>query len=222
MNFVKAAVTSYLSHLAGYTISAATIVSTLAPGTFPPKYAFITAVATAIATAFSHGKAVQTNAGSIVAAIADATTAAVTNAATVAKVAVVLLALPVLFALHGCASLQSFLGSPTGEAVTIAGVKVAVTTAEQKGISAAQINSVAKAIIADVQDSTVTLATLSAGLNAELIKLKVPQGDVEAFQGLELAFDAYVAVKYGNSPNVANLQADIVLFCTQAVIDTGG
>jgi uncharacterized protein YceK len=222
MNALKSAFTSYLSHLSGYIISGATIVSTLAPGTFPPKYAFVTAVATFVATAFSHGQAVQANAGSIVAAVADAATAAVTNAAKVAPVLLAVLMLPLFLTLHGCASVQSFLGSPTGEAVTIAGVKVAVTTAESKGITAAQINRVAKAVIADVSNSTVTVATLSSALNGELLKLGIPSGDVEAFQGLELAFDAYVIAKYGNNATVGNLQADITLFCTQAVIDTGG
>ncbi len=240
MDTVKAAFTTYLSHLAGYIIAGVTVVSTLAPGTIPPKYAFITAIATGLVTAFSHGKAVQANAGSIAAAMANAFNDAVAAAAvpvpqpapapspaTVVaagiKVAVAMLVLAATLPyLHGCASTQAWLGTPTGEAVTIAGVQVAVTTAEQKGVSAAQINSVAKSIIADVQMSTVTLATMTATLNAELIKLKVPAGDVAAFQGLELAFDAYLVGKYGNNPTVQNLSADIILFCQQAVIDTGG
>lgn len=230
MDTVKAAFTSYLSHLAAYVISGVTIVSTLAPATLPPKYAFVTAVATAIAAAFSHGKAVQANAGSIATAVANALTDAVNAApAPVASVPAVAKALVMFLALgltmtviHGCASVQSFIGSPTGQTVVIAGVGVAVTTAEQKGASAAQINSVAKAVLAADSGSTATVAALTAVVNAQLVKLNVPQGDLVAFQGLELAFDAYLVAKYGSNTTVQNVQADVALFCNAVIADTGG
>jgi hypothetical protein len=226
LNALKATFSTYLAHMAGYIISGATIVSTLAPGTFPPKYAFVTAVATAIATAFSHGKVVQSNAGAIVTAVANAVTESVNTAAStapnVAKVALLLIALPVMFSLHGCATIQSWLGSPTGEAVVIAGVQVAVTTAEQKGISAAQINSIARTVFVDTQGVAISLSALTAAANAELIKLKLPPNDVAAFQVLEVAFDAYLVSKYGSNETVQNVQADLALFLNQVIADTGG
>lgn len=231
MDTVKAAFTSYLSHLAAYVISGVTIVSTLAPGTLPPKYAFITAIATAMAAAFSHGKAVQTNGASIATAVANAFTDAVNSApasvpgsavAPVGKVVAMLLLIPLLLTLHACASVQSFIGSPTGQTVVTAGVQVAVTTAEQKGASAAQINSVAKAVLAADSGATATVTALTGVVNAQLVKLNVPQGDLVAFQGLELAFDAYLVAKYGNNTTVQNVQSDVALFCNAVIAATGG
>ncbi len=226
MDTIKAAFTSYLSHLAGYIISGATVVSALNPKLFPPQYAFVTAVATAIVTAFSHGKAVQANGSTIATAVANAVTDAVNTAATavpaVAKIAAMLLLVPLLFTLQGCASVQSFLGSPTGEVVVIAGVQVAVTTAEQKGISAAQINAISKTVLADSQGVTLSLSALTAAANAELIKLNLPAADVAAFQVLEVAFDAYLVSKYGSNTTVQNIQADLALFLNQAIAGTGG
>lgn len=235
MNTVKAAFTSYLSHLAAYIISGATIVSTLAPGTFPPKYAFLTAIATAMAAAFSHGKAVTANGATLAATMANAFTDAVNSlptpapapapaavVATVAKVAVLLLALPVLFALHGCATVQSWISSPTGQTVTAAGVQVAVTTAEQKGVSAAQINGVAKAVLANDQGLATSVVGLTTVVNAQLVKLNIPAGDVTAFQGIEIAFDAYLVAKYGNDSTVTNLQSDVATFCNLVIAATGG
>jgi hypothetical protein len=219
MKFLK----SYLSHLSGYVISAATIVSTLSPGTFSPKYAFVTAVATFVVTAFSHGQAVQANGGAIVAAVAKAATDAVNSAAAggVAKLFVGAVAAGLLFGLHGCASVQSFVGSPTGQTVVVAGVQVGVTTAEQKGVTAAQINSVAKAVLAADTGVSATVTTLTAAVNSAAQKAGVPPGDIVAFQVLETAFDAYLVAKYGNNPTVANVQADVALFCNAVIADTG-
>lgn len=122
----------------------------------------------------------------------------------------------------GCASTQAALSSPAGQAAVVAGVQVAVTTAEQHGVTAAQINSVAKQILADTSGVSTSLASLSALLNAELMKLKVPAGDVQAFQGLEIAFDAYIAAKYGASPTIAQVQQDLATWLNLAIADTGG
>lgn len=219
MNFLK----SYLSHLSGYVISAATILSTLSPGTFPPKYAFVTAVATFVVTAFSHGQAVQANGGAIVAAVAKAATDAVNSAAgSAAKLFVGAIAAGLLFGLHGCASVQSFLGSPTGQTVVIAGVEVAVTTAEQKGVTAAQINAVAKAVLAADTGLTATVTALTATVNSAAQKAGVPPADIVAFQVLETAFDAYLIAKYGSNSTVANVQADVATFANAVIADTGG
>lgn len=121
-----------------------------------------------------------------------------------------------------CASTQTALSSPAGQAAVVAGVQVAVTTAEQHGVTAAQINSVAKQVLADTAGMSTPLASLSALLNAELVKLKVPAGDVQAFQGLEIAFDVYIAAKYGASPTVAQVQQDLASWLNLAIADTGG
>lgn len=220
MNFLK----SYLSHLSGYVISAATIVSTLSPGTFPPKYAFVTAVATFVVTAFSHGQAVSANAGSIVGVVADAATKAVQAAANsgAAKLLVGAVAAGLLLGLHGCASTQAFLTSPTGTEVVAAGVQVAVTTAEGKGITAAQINAVAKTVLADDQGATASLSALTAAVNGAAVKAGVPAGDVQAFQILETAFDVWLIAKYGSNATVQNVQADVAAFCNAVIADTGG
>jgi len=232
---LKAVFGSYLSHLAGYIAAGATIVSTLSPGTFPPKYAFVTAVATAIATAFSHGQAVQVNAGKIVAAVADAVTESISQLPTpttsvpmssvvppAVKALLLMLAMPLLFALHGCASVQSWLSSPTGAVVVSAGVEVAVTTAESKGVSAAQINNVAKAVLQADSGANATVAALTAAVNGAAVKAGVPPGDMAAFQILETAFDAWLATKYGDNATVQNIQADVAAFCAAVIADTGG
>jgi hypothetical protein len=229
---LKTLLSSYLSHLAGYVISAATIVSTLSPGTFPPKYAFVTAVATAIATAFAHGKAVQANASSIATAVANAVTESVSQlptpavsitAANVVKPAVAMFALCLILPLlHGCATVQSWLGTPTGQTVVIAGVQVAVTTAESKDVTAAQINTVAKTVLSADSGSAATLAALTSAVNAAATKAGVPAGDIQAFSTLETAFDAYLVVKYGANSTVTNIQADVAAFCNAVIADTGG
>lgn len=235
MDTVKAAFTSYLSHLAAYVISGVTIVSTLAPGTLPPKYAFLTAIATAMAAAFSHGKAVTANGATLAATMANAFTEAVNSLPTPApapaptasvaaavKVAVLLLALPVLLSLHACASVQSFLGSPTGQTVVVAGVGVAVTTAEQKGVTAAQLNTVAKTVLAADSGASATMAALTSAVNAAAIKAGVPAGDLAALQGLGIAFDAYIVAKYGSNSTVQNVQADVATFANAVIAATGG
>lgn len=231
MDTVKSAFTSYLSHLAAYVISGVTIVSTLAPNALPPKYAFLTAIATAMAAAFSHGKAVTANGASITTAVANAFTDAVNAApapvqgstiAPVAKIAAMLLFVPLLLTLHACASVQSFLGSPTGQAVVTAGVGVAVTTAEQKGVTAAQLNTVAKTVLAADAGTTATVTALTSAVNAAAIKAGVPSGDLAAFQGLTIAFDAYVVTKYGSNATVQNVQADVAAFASAVIAATGG
>lgn len=134
----------------------------------------------------------------------------------------VLMMIFLAYALLGCASTQAKLDTPIGQAAVAAGVQVAVTTAEQHGVSAVQINSVAKAVLADTQGVSSTLAGLTQILDQELVKLKVPSGDVQAFQGLEIAFDVYLAAKYGSNPTIAQVQSDLASWLNLAILDTGG
>lgn len=142
-----------------------------------------------------------------------------TTATTVAKLLLIALVLPLL---HACTTLQAWISSPTGQVVVTAGVQVAVTTAEQKGLRAAQINSVAKSVLQADQGATATLAVLTNIINKQLAKLNLPAADIDAFTGLELAFDTYLVTKYGNNATVQNLQADVAGFCNQVIADTGG
>jgi hypothetical protein len=222
MNALKAAFTSYLSHLSGYIISGATIVSTLAPGTFPPKYAFITAVATFVATAFSHGQAVQANAGSIVASVAEAATNAVNAAAKVAPVLLAILVLPLLMTLHGCATVSAWFSSPAAQPVIIAAVDVAVATAEQKGVTAVQINDVAKQALVANASTSATLATVSAVVNQQIAKLNLPAGDLAAVQILEIALAAEIQSRIGTNADLAAAHTAVADVLNAVIEATGG
>jgi hypothetical protein len=210
LNFLK----KYGAHLTGYVMAAATIVSGINPKILPPQYSFISALAGLVVVASHHGYA----AGSANAVI----TAAANAASNAVKLTPVVLAIFMLPFLHGCASTQAFLSSPTGQEVVVAGVKIAVATAETKGVPAAQLNSVAKQLLADDTGAAATLTALTAAFDGEMIKLNIPAADVIAFQGLEVAFDAYITAKYGSNATVQNVQADLALFLTQVIADTGG
>lgn len=214
---VKAFLGKYLVHITGGLLASAVFVSGLNPALIPAKYLFIAAVAKLIVTAAHAGR--LSNIGDVVSAVANAATQAIAKGGTALAL---MLALPLLLSLHGCASVQAFLSSPTGTVVVQAGVDAAVATAETKGVSAAQLNALAKQVLADDQGATVTVAALTTELNAELVKLKVPAGDMAAITILETAFDAYVSAKYDNSATVQNLQADVATFCNQVISATGG
>jgi hypothetical protein len=140
----------------------------------------------------------------------------------VAKLPWIVSVLAIALGLAGCASLEAGVNSPVGQAAVTAGVQVAVTTAEQHGVSAVQINSVSKAILADTQGVSSTLSGLTQVLDRELVKLKVPQADIQAFQGLEIAFDVYLSAKYGANPTIAEVQQDLGAWLNLAIADTGG
>lgn len=225
MDTVKAAFTSYLSHLAAYVISGVTIVSTLAPGTLPPKYAFLTAIATAMAAAFSHGKAVTANAGSIVGAIASAATDAVNAAAAatpavvvaapaaivkaVAPVLLALMILPGLALLHGCASTSALVTAPASQSYVTDAANTAVLIAESQGITAAQINAVAVKALAADSGTSATLASVSAVLNAQLAKLNLSPIEALAVSALESGLTAGINAQLSNNPTVTQAQAAI-------------
>lgn len=199
---------TYPGHLLLYITGAFDLVSQLpAAGVLAPYAPYITA-AGVIAGSLHH--AYQTGVASKVAAVA---------ASAPAKL---MLAMFVLSALTACASVQSFLGSPSGEVVTVAAVDVAVTTAEQRGVKAAQINAIAKAVLAADAGATTTLAQITAVASAELSTAGVPAGDVAAYQILAAAFDAYLVAKYGSNSTVVNVQVDVATFAGAVIAATGG
>lgn len=124
--------------------------------------------------------------------------------------------------LAGCASLSNFFSSPTGNVVVTAAVDVAVSTAEQKGISATQINAVAKQALAADSGVTATASAISGVLNAQIAKLNLPAGDLAAIDVLETAFAAALVAKIGSNTSIASAQADIATLLNQVIADTGG
>lgn len=208
MNFVK----SYLSHLSGYVMGAAAIVSGFDPKLLPPQYAFVISLAGVIVTAGHHGY----TAG----ALSNAASAAVTAAAKTLT-PVVLCAFLIGVSLTGCATLQKVF-SPNAAPYVTAAVDVAVATAESKGISAEKINSVAKQALAADTGSSAPLAAVVALVNAQVAKLNLPAGDLAAVQILEVALTAAVQQQIGQNPNVAVAQADVAQVLNAVIAATGG
>ncbi len=129
-----------------------------------------------------------------------------------------LLALTILAS--ACSTLSNFFGSPTGAAVIVAAVDVAVATAEQKGVSAAQINSIARAALAADSGTTATLATLAAVLNNQIAKLNLPAGDLAAAEVLEVALAAAITAKIGTNASVAAAQTQIAVVLQDVIAVT--
>jgi hypothetical protein len=102
----------------------------------------------------------------------------------------------------------------------VAAVDVAVATAEQKGVSAAQINSIARAALAADSGTTATLATLAAVLNNQIAKLNLPAGDLAAAEVLEVALAAAITAKIGTNASVAAAQTQIAVVLQDVIAVT--
>lgn len=217
MNFLS----KYLGHLAAYVVSAAGLVASLDPAILPPQYAAVVAGAGLI-TALAH----HSYKAGAAAAVLSAATGAVNSAATPVKlmIAVFLLA-PLMFALHGCATVQkadAVLASPAAQPYIAAGVDVAVATAEAKGVTAAQINAIAhKALLADT-GTAAPLAAIAGVINAELVKLNLPAGDLAAANILELSFQVAIQKQIGTDATVAASQAAVASVLAALIEATGG
>jgi len=124
--------------------------------------------------------------------------------------------------LAGCASLNSFFGTPTGTAVTAAAVDVAVATAEQKGISAAQINAVAKAALAADTGVAGTLAAVAGLVEADVAKTTIPAGDKAAIDILVATLASEITAKVGSNATLAATQAAAAVVLEQVIVATGG
>lgn len=141
---------------------------------------------------------------------------------TVAKVAVLLLLAMPLGMLSGCATVGAWFSSPQAGPVIQAAVDVAVATAEQKGVQAAQINSIAKQALKADSGASATLATVAALANAQIAKLNLPPQDIAAANILEVALGAAIQAKIGNNPNLALAQAALAQVLQDAIAATGG
>ena len=103
-----------------------------------------------------------------------------------------------------------------------AAVDIAVATAESKGVSAAQINSIAKVALAADAGTAATLSTVASVVNAQLAKLNLPAGDLAAAQILEVALEAAIQAKVGSNADVAAYQAAVATVLQSVIAATGG
>ncbi len=114
-----------------------------------------------------------------------------------------------LAALSGCATVSAWFGSPTGAVVIQAAVDVAVATAEQKGIAAAQINSIAKQALAADAGASTTVAAIGELIETQIAKLNLPAGDQAAAAILITALEAAITAKLAGNASVAQTQAAV-------------
>lgn len=133
-----------------------------------------------------------------------------------------LAAVVVISALVGCASITSFFSSPSGVAVVDASVLVAVATAEQKGVPAAQINKVAKAALAADTGVAGSLAAISGLVDDAISKSGLPVADLAAAKILEVAIAAAITAKVGDNANLAAAQADVAVVLNAVIAASGG
>lgn len=216
-------VSKYFGHLMAYLISADVIVASVDPSLLPVKYAGVIAVAGAIAAATHNVVKVNTSPPAAVdmnqVAVKGDTVVVAKSSDPVAKVVSVLAMLFVGFGmLHGCATLTK----PEAQPYVKAAVDVAVATAESKGVTAAQINSIAKQALAADDGSAASLAAVNSLINAQLAKLNIPPADIQALQIIEAALSVAVQQQIGANPNLATAQAAVAEFLNEAIAITGG
>lgn len=133
-----------------------------------------------------------------------------------------LIAISILAVSMGACSLLTKLTSPAAAPVVDAAVLVAVATAEAKGVTAAQINSVAKQALAADTGVTGTLAAVSTLVNVQIAKLSLPAADMAAIQIVEVALEAEITAKIGANANLATAQAAVAEVLNDVIAVTGG
>jgi hypothetical protein len=219
MNAFKALFTTYLSHLVGYIANGTAIAAVIWPTGIPVIVRLAISIAGIAIGAAHHGYQAGALTNAAQAAVAAATQAL---ASTPAKLVVAALMLCPFLGLHGCAQVAAFEQSPTGATVIQASVDVAVATAEAKGISAAQINSIARQALAADQSGAATLAAVTAVVNADVTALKLPAVDQAAADILLAALSAAVQAKVGSNATLAQAQASAAFVINYVIIATGG
>lgn len=140
-------------------------------------------------------------------------------AATVAKL-LPLFAVALMFS--GCADIEAFLKTPTGDAVALAAVDIAVATAEAKGVPDTQINKIAHAALAADTGVSGTLASLSSLVDSQIASTGLPAADLAAAKILEVALSASITAKIGNNADLAAAQAAIATVLNEVIAVTGG
>ena len=129
-----------------------------------------------------------------------------------------------LVALAGCAVWPK-LASPSAAPFIQAGIDVAVTTAEQKGITAAQINKVAKTALAADSGTTATVTAIEGVVNAQLVALKLPPGDLAAAQLLMATLGSIITAELqkGSAAAItAQTQVAVATILKDVIAATGG
>ena len=142
-----------------------------------------------------------------------------------ARVGALLCLLSAAFMVTLCISVLpscSLLQSPTAAPYVTATVDIAVATAEQKGVPAAKINSLAKLALAADAGTSATLATVSNVVNAQIARLNLPAADQAAADILEVALSAAIQAKVGSNASVAQAQAAIADVLKAVISATGG
>lgn len=220
---MKAFLAKYLGHLTGYVVAGATLVAGINPKLLPPQYAFVVAGAGLVVTAAHHGYTAGQLTGAASAAVNALSKAGTTAAA--------LLAFAVMFGMGGCttaqnAEVQAVVTSPAAQVLVTAAVDAAVATAESKGITAAQINSVAKVALTAAGSTGATVGTVTAVANAKLATLNLPAGDLAAAQLLESLIGAEIQARLAADPtaaaNVGSASTDVSFVLNAVIGATGG
>lgn len=217
-------------HIIAYAVAALTAIATLQPN--------VAAVITAVLGPFGHyvpaGVAL---AGALLAFVHDvAPTAipapAVTVSPTVNKqsgfisiqsvwlLTSAILMIPI--SLAACSTVQGWLSSPTASTVITVAVDAAVATAEAKGVSATQINSIAKQALAADTGTAGTLSAVSSLVNAQVAKLNLPSLDLAAAQVLETALAAAITAKLDGNADLATAQAAVADVLNATIAASGG
>lgn len=211
------------SHVVGIIGGALAAVAGLDPAVvaavYPPAVPYAAAAIAAATALLALGHAVATKPKAPTASVVIPQGA---TATVVTKVVPALFAAVLVFGMTGCASLKSFFGSPTGNAVAIAAVDVAVATAEQKGVSPQDINRISKLALAADTGLAGTLTAISSLVNVEIAKLNLPPADVAAAQILEIALAAAISSKVGDNADLAFAQAQVAQVLNAAIAATGG
>jgi hypothetical protein len=121
-----------------------------------------------------------------------------------------------------CATVSSWIASPTGIEVDVAAVDIAVATAESKGVTAATINRVAKAALAADAGTPATIGAVSTAVNGAIAKANLPAGDTLAINLIEAALSEAITAKIGANPSVTALQTDVASVLNLVISATGG
>lgn len=124
--------------------------------------------------------------------------------------------------LSGCSTVESTLTSPKSAPYVQAAVDVAVATAESKGISAAQINTIAhQALIAD-QGVGATLTAVSSVVQAQIAKLRLTAADQAAADIVLAALSASIQTQLQANPTLAQAQTAAAVVINDVIAATGG
>ena len=120
-----------------------------------------------------------------------------------------LLALPVTIALSGCATISGWFSNTTTAQYIQDAVDVSVLVASTQGVSAAELNTIAKAVLAADNGAVSTLAELQTLLDKEIAKLNLPTADQAAINILVAALSGALASEIGSNTTVQQAQVII-------------